>query len=337
MLYEVNRRKIESSSRVEMVTLAQAGLKEEHIETFLASHLDEVVSEDQLLLITRQRPLRAEADIMALDREGRLYIFELKRGESRQEDLLQVMRYGQKFGRYSYDKLDDLAKRRREINQPLQDAHKAHFDLSVPLQKSAFNHEQVFILITNGMDMNTISAVNYWAKQGLKIKTFPYHVYKIDGGTYVHFNTYSPEGDVSSGDLGYYLVNTCRTWRPEACADMLKKCKASAYYGAKYAISNNLSEGDVIYLYHNQVGVIAKGTATSDCKETSCDGNKGEEYYVPLNFEWVLDEKEWEDKAVKAWEINERRPISYRRTVSSIPKEAADIIDEISQKKRKKK
>lgn len=44
------------------------------------------------------RKWQEKPDLMALDREGNLYIFEIKVWESRNENLLQILRYGQLFG-----------------------------------------------------------------------------------------------------------------------------------------------------------------------------------------------------------------------------------------------
>ena len=104
MLYKLNTDEIESSRRIDIRTPADFDLKEQDIENFLKSRLGEIVSEDQLMLIGQERKGQEEADLLALDKDGILYIFELKRWQSDQENILQVMRYGQIFGRYSNPK-----------------------------------------------------------------------------------------------------------------------------------------------------------------------------------------------------------------------------------------
>ena len=129
------------------------------------------------MLIGQERVFQAEADLLALDKDGVLYIFELKRWESRQEDLLQVLRYGQTFGRYSYDDLESLARRQGKLKSDwsLSVAHQAVFGVSLP--KTDFNRDQVFVLVTNGADEETLSAASYWASKGLKISCIPYDVF----------------------------------------------------------------------------------------------------------------------------------------------------------------
>ena len=113
MLYKLERENSERSNKVEIRDSAYFGLKERDIENFLRSRLAEIVSEDHLMLIGQERSLQEEADLLALDKKGDLYIFELKRLESNSENILQVMRYGQIFGRYAYHELEGLARRQQ--------------------------------------------------------------------------------------------------------------------------------------------------------------------------------------------------------------------------------
>ncbi len=124
MLYKLNIEKIESSSRMKIKSPAQFNVKEKDIEDFLQSRLNEVVSEDQLMLIGQERSWQEEPDLLAFDKNGQLYIFELKRWESEKENILQVMRYAQIFGRCTYVELQDLARRQQRLEGDLKEKHK---------------------------------------------------------------------------------------------------------------------------------------------------------------------------------------------------------------------
>lgn len=337
MLYKLNAAEIEVSKRVEVKTPRDFGLKEEHIENFLKSRLSEIVSEDQLMLIGQERRWQEEADLLALDKDGILYIFELKRWHSQEENILQVMRYGQIFGRYTYEELDGLAKRQQKLVGDLKEKHKEYFDLSEELPASAFNKDQVFVLVTNGMDKDTISAIKFWSKKGVKIECSPYRIYEIDGEPYIQFDTYNPDDDVlPEENTRFFIVNTNKTYMPDAWEDMLKTGKASAYYGRKNSVCR-ISKGSWVFLYHTGVGVIASGIATSDYSATAYGNDENEEFYIPLKFRWVLsDESQWDEVAPKAWEINEKWESSYkfRQTVWAITQDMADKIDCIAKEKR---
>ena len=271
--------------------------------------------------------------MLALDKEGKLYIFELKRWQSNQENILQVLRYGQIFGRYMYEELENLAKRQQKLDGSLNVKHKEHFHLDKELPDSAFNRDQVFVLVTNGTDRDTISAVNFWSQKGVKIRCSPYRIYEINCEPYIQFDTFNPDDEVLPDEnTGFFIVNTNKTYTSDAWKEMLgdrSKGKASAYYDRKGSVCR-ISKGSQVYLYHTGVGVISRGRATSGYGKANCQGDKNEEYYVPLKFEWALDESEW-NLAPKAWEINKKCNSShrFRQTVFAITEEIAEAIHDI--------
>ena len=340
MLYKLNTENIESSTRVEIKTPQHCGLKEEDIESFFKDRLNEIVSEDQLMLIGRERKFQEEADLLALDKDGILYIFELKRWKSEQENILQVMRYGQIFGRYTYKELENLAKRQLKLKESwsLSKSHAEHFGLEPALPESKFNTDQVFVLVTNGIDSDTISAISFWSQKGIKIECSPYRIYEIDDRPYIQFDTYNPENEViPEKEPHFFIVNTNKTYMPDAWEEMIRDNKASAYYGRKYSI-NNIPPQSCVYLYHTGVGVIAKGTSKSARQINDEGEHKGEEFFVPLEFDWVLKRDEWNTKVPTAGEINYKLNSShrFRQTVFGISQEMAIAIDDIFKWKKER-
>jgi hypothetical protein len=331
MLYNFDHNTPASSPRIPIHRPADLGIKEKDIEVFFATHLHELIPEDQLMLIGQERPMQEEADLLALDRNGALYIFELKRWQSNAENLLQVMRYGQIFGRYDYAALQDLARRQQKLEGDLSEKHRQHFDLEQPLQEAAFNNDQVFIVVTNGVDRDTLSAIKYWKQKGVRIDSLTYRCYSVGGQSHLWFDVYNPELDViPEENPGIYCVNTNVSYMDDAWRDMLGKGRASAYYGRKYAVSG-IPKGSVAYLYHTGVGVIAKGKSTGSLQKASCDGKPDEEFYVPLQFEWKLDNTSDWHLAVKAWEINKALGTGhrFRQTSFGVSEDMAKAIDAI--------
>lgn len=339
MLYKLDKVDIKKSARTKIASLSDFGLREKDLENFLSSHLTDVVFEDELMLIGQERAFQAEADLLALDKDGVLYIFELKRWESRPEDLLQVLRYGQKFGRYTYDDLESFARSHGNLKSDwsLSDAHRGVFDVS--LERTAFNCNQVFILVINGADEETLSAASYWSSKGLKIFCMPYDIFNIDGEPYLQMRPYNPTGaTVVERNTGFYIVNTNATYMPDAWREMIgvgKTGKAAAYYDRKTAVCG-IQHGDKVYLYHTGKGVIAKGESISPVQVGDDKQHGEEEYYVPLKFEWAHEEGEWRSKVPTAREINWRLGSGhrFRRTVFSIGEEMATTIDAIEKEKR---
>ena len=90
-----------------MINLASVGWNEKDFEDLLAKNISQVIPENQLMVIFQQKSFKEEADIMALDQHRKLFIFELKWWHSNTETILQVLRYGQKFGQYKYNDIED--------------------------------------------------------------------------------------------------------------------------------------------------------------------------------------------------------------------------------------
>ena len=52
---------------------------QEDLENLIAKNIQELFSEDQLMVLMQENKFQEHADILALDEKGDLYIFELKR------------------------------------------------------------------------------------------------------------------------------------------------------------------------------------------------------------------------------------------------------------------
>ena len=155
MLFRLNPDDPGNVSEVCSTTLAEIGWREVDLENLIAENIDRVLRADDLMVFSQETQFQEEPDLMALDREGHLYIFELKRWRSSQENLLQVLRYGQRFGPCGYDTLEHLWERYQRNSDgataSLRDAHARYFELTVPLDKRSFNTEQRYVVITSGI------------------------------------------------------------------------------------------------------------------------------------------------------------------------------------------
>ena len=109
MLYKLNQYQNRNIyQKVKRVTLADIGWKEKDLENLISHNIQDFISSNDLMTIFNERVRQEEPDILALDSAGDLYIFELKRWSGKQENLLQVLRYGQLFGRSNYDDLNSM-------------------------------------------------------------------------------------------------------------------------------------------------------------------------------------------------------------------------------------
>ena len=207
--------------------LQSFGLDERALQDILFRSLDRLFPEDELILLMQSRNWQEEPDLMAVDKAGNLFIFELKAWESHSANLLQVLRYGQLYGAMKYPELDAWFKKATDPSQSLKVAHRAKF--GVELSEESFNRKQVFVVMTNGLDYRTREAAQYWRTSGLDVRPWVYRVYA--GGTdemlleMAPFRVLdNPYEDIAEG---YYILNTNASNTQEDHDDMLAQGKAA--------------------------------------------------------------------------------------------------------------
>lgn len=132
----------------------------------------------------------------------------------------------------------------------------------------------------------------------------------------------------------FFIVNTNRKYRPDACREMLEEEKASAYYERKEKITN-IKKGNTVFLYHNLVGIIAFGKASDNYSIKDYNGDEDAEYYIPLEFDWKINPDTEPFKAVKFSEISIRleKPPIFDQAVFPIDPIMAGIIIGIANRK----
>ncbi|MFC1970229.1 hypothetical protein ACFLVV_03305 [Chloroflexota bacterium] len=342
MLFYLNNKERTEINPVIQKTFYSIGWKEIDLENLMAKNLERLIPQNQLMVLFQERSFQPEADIYALDKKGDLYIFELKRWESQKENILQVLRYGQKYGQYSYEQLQELLQKYE--NSGTLDLSQKHYEyfsetISTKLPETEFNKQQHFVVITNGVDLETRNAIKYWQDKWLLIDSIVYWLYVIGEQIIFEFDPYNPEREVIIEEVGKnYIVNTNLTWSSVNYREMLDNGRAAAYGERRYGIER-LKRGDTVFLYHNGVGVVAYGKVKNDkYKKRYDEGQKEEEYYVDLSFDWAIDPDKEQDKAVKAWQINKKLSTqhAFRQTIFAIRSQMANAIMELAQSTKTK-
>ena len=284
MLLSINT-KTRDAERKRTVRLQSFGLDERGLQDILFKSLDRLIPDDELLLLMQSRCWQEEPDLMAVDRNGKLYIFELKAWESQATNLLQVLRYGQLYGTSKYSDLDGWYKRATNAAQSLKATHAAKFE--VDLSEEQFNRSQVFIVMTNGLDYRTRQAIQYWRSCGLDVRPWVYRVYPGQADEMLlEISAFRVE-DNPYEDLaeGYYILNTNISNSQEDHDDMLQNRKAAAYFDPWKFKIERLAKGDVIFLYQSGVGIVALGEADGKLLKAPYHGkleNLDEEYAMRL-------------------------------------------------------
>lgn len=328
MLYQLNSKtKKEQYKKVARVSLADIGWKELDLQNLLSQNIYDLISSTDLMTIFNERPRQEEPDILALDRAGDLYIFELKRWSGYSENLLQVLRYGQLFGNSDYDELNDFYRKYEKNPQAdLLTAHRSYFSLEDTdiIKKNEFNKKQHFLVVVNGLDQKTVEAIIYWKRNGLNIDAVIYWVFSIGNEYFIEFNMYSPAENLLEYESTNYVLNTNYTNNTHHTDDMMYEHKAAAYYPGWREKIQKLQKGDTVFLYKSGTGIIAFGVADGKLQKATCDGYADYEYYMHLDKFIKLQTP---ISAAKMKELT-NQGFPFRTTMFSISEEAAKILME---------
>ena len=316
MIFNLDQQKREIHKR-KAIKLADINWKEDDLQKLMFSHLHELLPEEELLLIMQSKPGKEEPDLMAIDKEGTLYIFELKAWESKDVNLLQALRYGQIYGQYNYSELNTYYKKRDKNSNEL--LHEINLKFNTNLQEKDINNKQQFILVTNGIDIKTRSAILYWQDQGINITSWIYKIYDVKGEILLDFETFLKSSNIYEDivDQKYFILNTNTKDGEQDERDMLTEQKAAAYDSPWIHKIEKLQKGHYIFLYSTGKGIIAKGIATGKLLKKDHDYRNEEEYYMKLNDFEILEEP------ISPSEIKRIANVNYRfmQTMFSIDEE----------------
>lgn len=251
---------------------ADLGKIEKDLETLLATHLLDVLFEDAALMpIFQERAMQAEADLYALNQTGHLVIFELKRGFAGSDAMLQVLRYAQEAGRWTFNTLEEKYRKYcGNQSATLAGAHREAFNLERELQPSEFNNRQQFVIVGNAANDSLIDAVDYWKKQGLSIDFLPYRVYSIDGQYYFEFFALPYDRHKNPASMKGVLFDTNRSWDENSIWDMMEKNRVAAYGDVKYVV-DYLNPKDIVFFSHKWAGIVGAAEVIGLAKDDGPD------------------------------------------------------------------
>lgn len=284
------------------------GGTEKDLENLLAKNLGDLYSENgQLMPIFQERKWQAEPDLCALDKDGNLIIFELKRGTVLGDTTIQVMRYAQEFGQFNYF---DLNKRYADyINTQneceLRNAHAEAFGLEKPLNIDEFNRKQRLVVIGSSADKELIDAVMYWKNNGIDIEYIPYRFYKINNEVFFEFFAKPFDYHINVSDIKGILFDTNRTYDSGSIWDMFRNSKVSAYGSVKGCVKS-FNKGDYVLYYHKGWGVVGAGIIKSG-KAKEIPSNK--EMYMEVE---LLTPQVTSDDELKYVSVSELKELLHK-------------------------
>jgi hypothetical protein len=279
---------------------------EKELEDLLAQNLWDVLFEgSQLMPIFQERSWQPEADIYALNEQGDLVIFELKRAHADGGAVHQALRYCEKAGRYSYEKLEEMLRAyRKDQLLSLQQGHQSGFDLEHPLDRSAFNKKQHLVIVGSAGDDELIRNLDYWKLKGISLSFIPYRVYKIAGEHYFEFFSLPYDQHSNPGLAKGVIFDTNFSWNEESIWYMCEGDRVAAF-GSIKGIVHSFNKGDIVFLYHKGRGIIAAGEVKSDAKEDA----SADAMYCDLKW---LTPKPIKGKAFKVMSVAQIKHVTGR-------------------------
>lgn len=309
MLYKFENNQLEM---IPFFDCQKAGLLEKDLENLFAQNMEKIYEDCGLLPIFQERVFQPEADILAIDKDGNLIIFEFKRSFVDSNTSLQIMRYAQKYGRYNYARLNDLYEKYsaksqgvnsdKSINE-LKKAHREAFDLDKPLPDECFNQHQKLYIIGNSSDTELRDVIDYWKSTGLDIDFMPFRFYKINNEIYFEFFAKPYDYHANPSDNVGIVFDTNKTWDEDAIWDMFANNKVSAYYG-KASEVNRFRKKDYVFYYHVGYGIVGAGIITSnEAHEIRDNNNELAELYHDVNLITPKITNESEIRAISAKEL----------------------------------
>lgn len=334
MLFELNPTKNEIDI-VSRVRLNDFGWNERKFQNLLFENLDRAIQEEELLLVMQSRQWQEEPDLMAIDENGDMWIFELKAWEAKQSNILQALRYGQKYGQYNYDDLNEIYARARIGRGELIEAHRKRFpDKNITTEQ--FNRTQHFIIMTNGLDIQTREAIIFWQERSLDVRSWIYRIYKTkDKKLYLELNTFRMKDDPFEDiEEGYFIVNTNIAHNKRDEKDMFRGKKAAAFFDPWKQSMKRIQRGDRVFLYRSGTGIVARGIAKGRYKSKAYHDNPedaNEEYYVELKKFLVCKSPLTPSDIKRITEMDYR----FMRTCFAVDKESGnEIWKEISNREK---
>jgi len=275
MLYKINGLQTQT---MELESLAFKdfscyGKLEKDLEDLIAKNLlDKLFENFKIMPIFQERKRQAEADIYALNEKGELIIFELKRATATADAVMQILRYSQDAGKWSFHEIQSKYDTYVGKKTNLIDAHKEAFNLDEPLLPLDFNKKQNLIVIGSAADIGLINSIDYWKNSGISIDFIPYRVYEINKEVFFEFFALPYDFHTNVTDNKGVIFDTNRTWNENSIWYMFDNDRVAAFGDAKRFI-NCLYPGDLVFFSHTGTGIIGaakikQGNVIKDNKDT---------------------------------------------------------------------
>lgn len=318
MLYKLHSidGKFDKIEPVAFKDFASFGQLESDLEELIAKNLLGVLFEDaRLMPVFQERRGQEVADIYALDENGNLTIFELKRSAAYGDAVHQALRYAQDAGQWSFAQLE---KKYREYSgkDNLLLAHQEEFSLEDPLDAKEINNQQHLVVVGSAADESLMNAVGYWRKQGIFINFLPYRIYEFGREKYFEFFALPYDKHRNPSDSKGVLFDTNRTYSEESIWYMMENNRVAAFEEASRFVGY-VYPGDIVFFSHKGEGIVAAAEVKGEIQEDKIDPEIST-LYRDVRFITPIPSRDSSNtKAMPFWKVSEitEKTFFWARTI----------------------
>ncbi len=175
----------DGSFREYVPTPFQVEHQEKVLEDWLEANPRGIVEDSSLLIIGRQvrTDFNSIIDLLALDREGRVAVIELKRDRTPRDTLAQALEYAAFAARLDAEQLQTiLCSYLKDDSLTLADYHREYFQLS-PDDAVAFNKDQRIVIVGQTVSSETRQTASFLAAKGISVTCIEFAFFQSEDGT----------------------------------------------------------------------------------------------------------------------------------------------------------
>lgn len=158
-------------------------------------HSDVSVLSDDLLVIGRQVDTEGSGilDLLCLNRNGDLYVVELKRGKTHREVIAQVLDYGAWAADLSFEHIQEVGNHFFKDEGGLDVAFHRRFEIGLP---DVLNAEHHLLIVASEIDTRSERIIRYLSEaHGMSINAVTFNYFQTDDGRELLARTHLIEPD----------------------------------------------------------------------------------------------------------------------------------------------
>ena len=197
------------------------------------------------------------------------------------------------------------------------------------LSQNDINNKQHLYLITNGTNEDTIKKIKFWKSNGLDINLIIYWIFENNGNYFIEFNICKDLEGLLEYEKRYYIVNTNSRFTQNFNLETFLNEEKVAIQGDIKNRIKTFKKGDIIFLYQNGDGIVARGEIKDNqFYKKDWNGVKEDEYYMELSDFKKLTSKNYLTKKMLD-EICKRNFVLTPTIIYLSENEGKDIDDSI--------